>query len=308
MDAKALAQLREPFGPNDIEWRIQSAGRKGDGAIWARAVVYLTSRAIQDRLDEVCGPGDWANEFRAGPAGGIQCGISIRVGDAWVTKWDGAGNQGQTDEDAIKGGYSAAMKRAGCQWGIGRYLYHVESAFVRVHPEGVHYAPNVKLGRGQNAERASFRWDPPALPDWAVPAVRPPAGESTPAGKSQQTTPSPKSPSPKPISHEKSSTPSNADGARNGGNGSSSPKPADPQEAMTAIHARGNELGLTHKEIARWACAYFEVDSMKKLNAEQLRNTYRAVDTGVVAEYLASEAARAKPGSADFVPYHEDPF
>src|SRR5690554_3820203 len=112
-----LARLREPFPADDIEWKPGAVTRDRTRGL---AMAYITSRAIQDRLDDVCGPANWRNEFRPGPEGGVLCGISINVtGDPrspqWVTKWDGAEN---TEVEAIKGGLSGAMKRAAVQWGV----------------------------------------------------------------------------------------------------------------------------------------------------------------------------------------------
>lgn len=78
-----LARLREPFPATDLEWRVQQCGTK-NGRVWARVVAYVTARAIQDRLDLVCGPENWKNVFRAGPAAGVLCGLSIRIGGEWV--------------------------------------------------------------------------------------------------------------------------------------------------------------------------------------------------------------------------------
>ena len=163
-----LARLANPFPAQDIEWRLQAAGTK-DGKIWARCLAYITNRAIQERLDAVCGPGNWKNEYIPWEIGtpGVLCGISIYVPrnpeaggyNEWVTKWDGAE---QTDIEAMKGGLSAAMKRAAVQWGIGRYLYDLEAGFARVSEDGKH--------RGKTPEGQWFRWDPPELPAWAVPA------------------------------------------------------------------------------------------------------------------------------------------
>src|SRR5690606_38042070 len=79
-------------------------------------------------------------------------------GDEWVTKWDGAEN---TEKEAVKGGLSGAMKRAAVQWGIGRYLYQLEEGWANVH-EGGQYSAQTK-------DKKWFRWDPPALPAWALP-------------------------------------------------------------------------------------------------------------------------------------------
>ena len=152
--------LREPFAASDIEWRLQQAGEK-NGRVWALAVPYITNRAIMTRLDEVCGAGNWRNEFTPVPGAGFLCGLSVRVHDEWVTKWDGAEH---TDIEALKGALSGAMKRAAVQWGIGRYLYELDEFFAVVTEDGAH--------RGKTKDGKSFRWNPPALPDWALPAKK----------------------------------------------------------------------------------------------------------------------------------------
>lgn len=169
-DGPDLARLREPFGPSDIEWRVQRAGEK-NGRIWALVVPYITARAIQDRLDDVCGPGQWQNEFTPGPTGGVSCGIGVLVDGEWVWKWDGASNTANPDAEVqVKGGYSAAFKRAAVHWGIGRYLYQLDEAFANVHDRG--------RNRGKTKEGKRFKWDPPDLPVWARPD-----GSGSPAGE-----------------------------------------------------------------------------------------------------------------------------
>jgi len=152
-----LTKLREPFPSEDIEFRIQSSGKKGD-KIWALVLAYVTNRAIQDRLDSVCGPENWQNEFAVAPGGGVLCGISIRCEHGWVTKWDGADN---TDIEAVKGGLSGAMKRAGSQWNIGRYLYKLPTGWAVINQNG---SRSNKL-----KDNTWFKWDPPELPSWALP-------------------------------------------------------------------------------------------------------------------------------------------
>ena len=83
------------------------------------AVPYVTNRAIQNRLDEVCGPENWYNEFKPWHSNGKKdsqlCGIAIHFeGKGFITKWDGAED---SDIEPIKGGLSDSMKRAAYQWG-----------------------------------------------------------------------------------------------------------------------------------------------------------------------------------------------
>ena len=135
MKASDLSRLADPFPPSDIEWKPGATTRDKSKGL---AMAYLTSRAVQQRFDDVFGPADWRNEFAPGPDGGVLCGISVRVDredgtSEWVTKWDGADN---SQVEAVKGGLSGATKRAAVQWGVGRYLYDLPATWVRLDDRG----------------------------------------------------------------------------------------------------------------------------------------------------------------------------
>jgi hypothetical protein len=135
MNASSLAGLAASFKPADISWKPVAMSREKGVA---RVAPYLSNRAIMDRLDAVCGPENWRNEFSEGPNGGLLCGLSIRIDREdglaeWITKWDGADN---TDVQPVKGGLSASMRRAAVQWGIGRYLYRMPSVYAQVDEKG----------------------------------------------------------------------------------------------------------------------------------------------------------------------------
>lgn len=163
-----LTKLGDVFSPEDVEWRIQRSGMS-KGRPWALVLAYITNRAIMERLDEVCGAENWCNRFKEAPSGGVLCGISIRIvrdekaepWEEWVTKWDGAEN---TEIESIKGGLSSAMKRAGVQWGIGRYLYNLDTGWANIFDGGKH-KDKIKTAEGDTY----FKWNPPDLPDWALP-------------------------------------------------------------------------------------------------------------------------------------------
>lgn len=155
-----LKDLAKPFEEHDIEWRAQRVGISNNKP-YASVLAYVTNRAIMQRLDDVCGPENWRNEYRPGPVGGVLCGLSIRVNDEWVTKWDGADN---TDIEAIKGGLSDSMKRAAVQWGIGRYLYHLEATFAQCSLE-----KQQGWVRAMTKDKKLIYWQRPALPAWALP-------------------------------------------------------------------------------------------------------------------------------------------
>lgn len=161
--------LASPFPEEDIDWKPQTAGWKGKGdeaKPWVKLIAFIDNRAIQKRLDDVCGINGWRNEFTPLPGGGMMCGLSIRFEDTtgaipyeWVTKYDGAP---ATEIESVKGGISSAMKRAATQWGIGRYLYDVEVKFGIIAPDNDWDAKQVKPKEGK-----PFRWRPPRLPAWA---------------------------------------------------------------------------------------------------------------------------------------------
>lgn len=155
-----LSKLKEPFPFEDLEFRLQSCGEK-NGKVWAKYLTYVTNRAICNRLDEVVGPENWKNEFCAGPNGGVLCGISIRINNEFITKWDGAEN---TNIEAVKGGLSGAMKRAASTgWGIGRYLYKLPESWAVICEDG-QYSGRTKEGKW-------FNWKPAPMSEEFLPPL-----------------------------------------------------------------------------------------------------------------------------------------
>lgn len=118
-----LEQLSAPFPQDAISWRAQNVTKDGTKAL---ALAYIDARDVMNRLDEVVGAERWQCRYTF--AGAITiCEIGIKVGDEWVWKSNGAGN---TDVEAEKGAASDAFKRAAVLWGVGRYLYALESVWV----------------------------------------------------------------------------------------------------------------------------------------------------------------------------------
>lgn len=168
-----MQKLSAKFDPQDIEWRVQSAGVSNNGKPWAMVIPYITNRAIMQRLDDVV-PGSWRDEYKASPCNtGYLCGISIKINGEWVTRWDGATYEGNGGIDAVKSTCSNAQKRAGVKWGIGRYLYQLEEAFANCvivdnrnqTPAGWTFQKSSKQAKAQY----KMAWQPPTLPDWAMP-------------------------------------------------------------------------------------------------------------------------------------------
>ncbi len=174
-----MQQLQAPFPADGYEWRV---GRETHNGKRVTVLCYVTSRHIQNRLDEIFGPFGWYPSYSQGPDGGVMCKLCCQDPDnpeVWIGKQDGAAN---TAVEAVKGGISAALKRAGSVWGIGRLLYNLDATSVELKASGQHFH-KVKAD-GANKDKWLY-WDEPKLPDWAV------AGENKPKADNKRAKPQP---------------------------------------------------------------------------------------------------------------------
>jgi len=170
---RVMRELLQPFKQEDIEWRPQQIGGSKEKPN-VMLLAYVTNRAMQQRLDDVVGCFGWKNEFNSLPnsvGDGALCGISIKLGNEWITKWDGAEN---THIESIKGGLSGAMKRAVVQWGVGRYLYDVDvmwgACITQEQHKALKYHEKQEYTYAQSKDKSfSFYWKPPALDDKYLP-------------------------------------------------------------------------------------------------------------------------------------------
>ena len=135
-----FAALKAPFAPDRISWRVGSTNPAKDKGM---ALAYIDARDVMSRLDEVAGA-DWQCEYVPMPNGTCCCRIGIKNGSEWVWRSNGAINLTDSDkpdakEMTEKGSYSDAFKRAAVLWGIGQYLYDLDSPWVRIEPMGRSY-------------------------------------------------------------------------------------------------------------------------------------------------------------------------
>lgn len=172
--SKVYEILKRPFPSKDIQWRIGRKNKNGDKAI---VLAYVDARAIQERLDEAFDT--WKTEYTPVDMGtmeidtrngtetkhvkGFLCEI-IGCKDSWVMSRQDGGDC--TDFEPFKGGLSSAFKRAGAALGIGRYLYDLGETWVEIDKYG--------------------NFDPPQLPDWALPEEE--RGKAKPAKRTVKTT------------------------------------------------------------------------------------------------------------------------
>lgn len=118
-----LKALHAPFPRSAVSWRAQNMKKDGTAAL---ALAYIDARDVMNRLDEVMGPENWSDSYEVHQNVTI-CSLALRLEGGWVTKADGAGD---TDVEAEKGRISDAFKRSAVRWGIGRYLYSIDSPWV----------------------------------------------------------------------------------------------------------------------------------------------------------------------------------
>lgn len=135
-----LSDLSQPFPPDRISWRVGSANADKTKGM---ALAYIDARDVMQRLDEVC-QDQWQAEYVPMPNGTCCCRIGIKVGGDWVWRSNGSVNITDSDkadqkEMAEKGSYSDAFKRAAVLWGVGRYLYDLDSPWVALEPAGRSY-------------------------------------------------------------------------------------------------------------------------------------------------------------------------
>jgi hypothetical protein len=125
-------RLREPFDPNDVDFRVQGKASEQTGK--AQVVAYVDARVVQDRLDAVVGIGNWAFDWQP---------LVIDKGEVMVAKGtltifgvskSDAGSASNFEQSL--GAVSHCFKRAAVHWGIGRYLYNLPMAWVAVERGG----------------------------------------------------------------------------------------------------------------------------------------------------------------------------
>lgn len=115
------AALAAPFPADDIELRWERPGKVHAGDR-AAVLAYVTARAIQERLDAVV-PGAWEFTYDVLATGAKGITVAKGVLTVYGLRREDIGEASNLEGN--KGCVSACLKRAGVQWGIGRYLYRL---------------------------------------------------------------------------------------------------------------------------------------------------------------------------------------
>lgn len=118
------------LGKEDIDVRVQSAFKAGNGKVYATLLLYKNARVDMRVLDKVFGITGWQREHHA-IDGKLYCTVSIWDEDKkqWIRKQDvGTENMQQ----AQKSEASDSFKRACFNVGIGRELYTAPNIFIEL--------------------------------------------------------------------------------------------------------------------------------------------------------------------------------
>ncbi len=114
-----IEALTRPWEREKIKWRVGSLTKDKKRAL---PLAYVDARSVMERLDTTVGPLNWQDRYEFHDKRTV-CYLSLRFGDEWISKADGAGD---SDIEGEKGGISDAFKRAAVRWGIGRELYAIK--------------------------------------------------------------------------------------------------------------------------------------------------------------------------------------
>lgn len=125
-------QLREPFDPKDVDFRVQGKANEQTGR--AQVVAYIDARVVQDRLDAVVGAGSWSFDWT--PLVIEKGEVMIAKGTLTVYGISKADAGSASNFEQTLGAVSHCFKRAAVHWGIGRYLYNLPTAWVSVEKNG----------------------------------------------------------------------------------------------------------------------------------------------------------------------------
>jgi hypothetical protein len=154
-----FAQLKEPFDPSEIKWRVTHTTRDGSrGAV----IAFADPRAYSDRLNHIFTPSGWTRAYEVNTVSPVtrmkkdklfQTGkvlVTCTVTIAGLGTHADNGEEWADEENAMTGAQAQAFKRACTCFGPGRYLYNLAEMWVPL---------------SQHRQPLYF----PTLPQWALP-------------------------------------------------------------------------------------------------------------------------------------------
>ncbi|EQD48012.1 Rad52/22 double-strand break repair protein, partial [mine drainage metagenome] len=161
-----IAQLKEPFHPRDVHWRVLRKQKNNDKR--GEVVAYVKSAVYRERLTELFTTAGWTSRCETAMFSNLtrdKGSAKVNTGKLLVTctiTIDGFGTHSSTgeewaDEDnALTTAEAQAFKRTCAFFGLGDYISKIEKPWVDLDQYG-----NIVDKNGK-------KFSPP-LPDWALP-------------------------------------------------------------------------------------------------------------------------------------------
>jgi len=132
------AALEVPFDPRVIDWRVTNTSK--NGKLRGQVIPYADQRAYTDRLNQLFTPAGWTRKYQVHTSANFErskdqktvakvfvtCELSI----SGLGAHSATGEEWADDENAGTSAEAQAFKRAAACFGLGRYLYYFEGAWV----------------------------------------------------------------------------------------------------------------------------------------------------------------------------------
>ena len=124
---KVITALAQPL---PYKWKVQSFTKDKTKAL---CVAYIDARDVNDRLNEVCEYGYHTEHYVLGSD--IYCKIGLIMPDGSVIWRSDVGESNNATEKS-KTAASDSFKRAAVQFGVGRFLYDLDTVFLKAKEDG----------------------------------------------------------------------------------------------------------------------------------------------------------------------------
>lgn len=147
-----LSDLRRPFAPAAMRFKLQAGGGTQADPKPGIVVAYIDARLVIERLNHVVGC-DWTDKYRW-EGNSLVCALTVHDTTRIDVGEPGSGPQGSSPKSL----YSDALKRAGVKFGVGVSVYAIPKLFTE--RQDVRYswkAPDHKAEGLQDAAIPKFR-------------------------------------------------------------------------------------------------------------------------------------------------------
>lgn len=279
-----LERLARPFRPEQVRWKPQVVTDSGR----ALAVPYVDPRVVTERLDQVVG-GDWAFHWEPLGVQGDRLVIKSSLTILGVTRQDvGEHVLGDREQaDPWKSAVSDALKRAAVHFGVGRYLYWLETVWCSYDKRRREFLDEPYIDDEGNVQ-VRRRQPEPARPPEARPVTQGPASPGT----TTQNSASPSTESQGAAAQQERGTDRRGAGAqRSDARPQSAPDRQGVRRQLRETPSSGSDGPPWEGDFYAWAARYLEHQGISK--AEPLVVHRWLAERGIMDARLGGYAALA---------------